>query len=89
MELERPLKCIKIAALSGAGDTLAADRDWSDAISKYNEAWKIAPEPKSKWEARTWLLVAIVAACFFSEYHQLEPDALRYAICWPMFDIKK
>lgn len=84
MELELPAEVHEnIVALSASGDTLAANGDWSGAISKYYEAWNIVPEPKSEWEASTWLLAAIADACFFSEYYQSGLDALRYAMICP------
>lgn len=84
MELELPDDAHKkIVELSASGDTLAAVGDWSGAISKYNEAWNIVPEPKSEWEASTWLLAAIGDACFLSEYYQSGLDALRYAMICP------
>lgn len=49
MELELPAVVHeKIVVLSASGDTLAAVGDCSGAISKYNEAWNIVPEPKNE-----------------------------------------
>lgn len=84
MELELPAEVHeKIAELSASGDALAEARDWTGAISKYNDAWKIIPEPKNEWEASTWVLAAIADACFFAEYFDSALDALRYALHCP------
>ncbi|QKY09151.1 tetratricopeptide repeat protein [Janthinobacterium lividum] len=84
MELELPAEVHEqIVALSASGDALAGACDWTGAISKYNDAWKIIPEPKNEWEASTWLLAAIADACFFAGYFESALDALRYALQCP------
>lgn len=84
MELElSPEVHAQIVELSALGDALAEVGNWEDAISKYNGAWEIIPEPKSDWEASTWVLAAIADACFFAGYFQSGLDALRYAMVCP------
>lgn len=84
MELELPPEVhAQIVELSALGDALAEVDSWEDAISKYNAAWEIIPEPKSDWEASTWVLAAIADACFFAGYFQSGLDALRYAMACP------
>lgn len=84
MELELPAEVHeKISALSVSGDALAEANDWTGAISKYNDAWEIIPEPKNDWEASTWVLAAIADACFFAGYFESALDALRYALQCP------
>lgn len=84
MELELPAEVHEqIAALSASGDARADVSDWTGAISKYNEAWEIIPEPKNEWDASTWVLAAIADACFFSGYFESALDALRYALLCP------
>ena len=84
MELELPVEVHEqIAALCASGDALAEVSDWSGAISMYNDAWKIIPEPKNESEASTWVLAAIADACFFSRNFDPALDAVRYALHCP------
>ncbi|AIO30142.1 hypothetical protein DM39_6463 [Burkholderia cenocepacia] len=57
----------RIAALSDAGDALAEDEDYAGALAKYRDAFDLLPEPKTNWEAATWLLAAIGDAHFFQQ----------------------
>jgi len=84
MELElSPEVHARIVEISAQGDALAKAWNWEDAISKYNDAWEIIPEPKINWEASTWVLAAIADACFLAGYFQSGLDALRYAMACP------
>lgn len=84
MELELPAEVHEqITALSASGDARAEVSDWTGAISKYNDAWKIIPEPKNEWEASTWVLAAIADACFSAGYFESAINALRYALQCP------
>ena len=73
----------RIADLSGQGEALTEQGAYGDAISKYNEAWELVPEPKNDWEASTWLLAAIGDACFLSGYYTSAVEALEYALHCP------
>lgn len=73
----------KIQRLSAEGDALAESSAYEAAISKYNEAWELVPEPKSDWEASTWLLAAIGDACFLSGYFKSGIEALEYSLHCP------
>lgn len=72
-----------ITRLSAEGDSLAKNMQFKEAVSRYNEAWKLVPEPKSQWEASTWLLAAIADACFLGGFYKSAVDALSYAIHCP------
>lgn len=63
----------QIGALSEAGDALAEDEDFEGALAKYREAFDLLPEPKTQWEAGTWLMAAIGDANFFRK--TTRPDA--------------
>ena len=73
----------RIKELSAEGDSLAESAIYEKAIEKYNEAWNLVPEPKSEWEASTWLLVAIADACFFAGYYTSGIEALQYSLICP------
>jgi tetratricopeptide (TPR) repeat protein len=72
-----------VVALSSDGDALASRGEFIDAIGRYNEAWKLIPEPKSTWEASTWLLAAIGDACFLSGKFKSGRDAVGFALHCP------
>ncbi len=55
-----------ILRLSSEGDAFAEAEDYPQALRCYWEAWDLLPEPKTSWEAATWLLGAIGDANFFS-----------------------
>jgi tetratricopeptide (TPR) repeat protein len=54
----------KIVALSEEGDLFAEKEQFDDALTHYHEALSLLPEPKTDWEAATWLYTAIGDACF-------------------------
>ena len=50
----------RIDQLSESGNTLLDDRgDWRGAIAVWQQASALLPEPKSQWEAWTWLNTSI------------------------------
>lgn len=73
----------QITRLSAEGDALAEQGAFEHAISKYNEAWLLVPEPKHEWDASTWLLVAIGDAAFLGEFYGTAKDAFQYAVLCP------
>lgn len=54
-----------ICRLCEQGDTLAEDGQYAEALDLYWQAWDLLPEPKTDWEAATWILAAIGDADFF------------------------
>ena len=65
------------------GDTLAGAGKYEEAVAKYNRAWEIEPEPKSQWNASTWILAAIADAAFLGNYKGSAREALEYAMICP------
>jgi tetratricopeptide (TPR) repeat protein len=49
----------KILALSDEGDQLIAEQLFTRAEAKWIAALRLLPEPKSDWEASTWLLASV------------------------------
>jgi len=73
----------RITQLSAEGDELANARRFDEAIAKYNAAWELVPEPKTDWDASTWLLAAIGDAAFLGGWHQSAREALEFAMHCP------
>jgi len=72
-----------VVSLSEAGDALVDKREYAAAITKYDEALRLLPEPITEWEACTWLLVAIGDAHFLSGSYELARDAFADAMHCP------
>lgn len=56
----------EIQRLCAAGDALAQEGKYADALPAYWAAWDLLPEPKFEWEAATWVLAAIGDANFLA-----------------------
>jgi tetratricopeptide (TPR) repeat protein len=65
------------------GDALASAGKYEEAIAEYNRAWEIVPEPKSQWNASTWILAAIGDAAFLADYKTSAKEAFEYAMICP------
>ena len=73
----------EIQRLSAEGDALASVRKYSEAIPVYWKAWDLLPEPKTEWEAATWLLAAIGDANFLGQDYTAGKDNLTTAMHCP------
>jgi hypothetical protein len=73
----------QIKRLCADGDGLANSGLHEQAIATYKEAWKLVPEPKTEWEASTWVLAAIGEAAFTGAFYSSGVDALQYALHCP------
>ena len=73
----------EITRRSHARDALAEAGSFEAAIAEYNEAWKLIPEPKTDWDASTWVLAAIGDAAFQGGFMKSAQDALDYAMHCP------
>lgn len=49
----------EIKRLCAVGDESAERGAYADALASYWAAWELLPEPRTNWEAATWILVAI------------------------------
>jgi len=56
----------KIKLLCADGDGLMERNEFQQALTKYNAALKLVPDPFAMWEAATWIFVAIGDAHFQS-----------------------
>jgi len=73
----------EITQLCAVGDEFAKQRQYESAVTEYNKAWKLVPDPKNNWEASTWILAAIADACFFLGKLKSARQALEYAMTCP------
>lgn len=73
----------KIQELSQTGDDLAGEGNYPAALAEYWKAFDLIPEPKTDWEATTWLLVAIGDANFLGKDFAAGVDNLSNAMHCP------
>lgn len=73
----------EIERLSAEGDALAEEQKYSEAIPVYWQAWDLLPEPKTGWNAATWLLAAIGDANFLCRDYTAGRDNLSTAMRCP------
>lgn len=73
----------QITQLSMAGDDLAENFRYREAVEKYLQALELLPEPRTDWEACTWLLAAIGDANFNSKNYEHAVAALSDAMHCP------
>lgn len=72
-----------IDALCEEGNVLAEAEQFEQAVAAYNQAWLLIPEPKTDWEASTWVLAAIGDCCYFLNKLTSARKALEYAANCP------
>lgn len=73
----------EIKRLCADGDELAGRQAYSDALTSYWAAWDLLPEPKTQWEAATWVLVAIGDANFLGGDYAAGRDNLASVMRCP------
>ena len=73
----------QITTLCSTADDLAKEERFAAALKLYWQAYDLLPEPKTQWEAATWILGAIGDANFFSGDYQAGRDNLTSAMHCP------
>jgi tetratricopeptide (TPR) repeat protein len=73
----------RIGALSEAGDALVEDGDYAGALEKYWQAFDLLPEPRTNWEAGTWLMAAVGDTNFHQGDYEAGRDNLGHAMHFP------
>jgi hypothetical protein len=73
----------RIKDLCARGDDQASDGSFSDALRCYWAAWDLHPEPRTNWEAATWILAAIGDANFLAGDYSAGRDNLATAMHCP------
>ena len=73
----------EIQRLCALGDEGAQRQQFTQALASYWSAWDLLPEPKTEWEAATWILGAIGDANFLGGDHVAGRDNLSNAMRCP------
>ncbi len=73
----------RITAFCADGDALMDEDDLEGAIERYEEALALVPEPKTDWEAATWIYTAIGDCRFQLGAFAAARDALQLAVVSP------
>lgn len=73
----------RIKRLCADGDELANAADFYSAVSTYEEALALLPEPREQWEAATWIYTAIADAYFLAGDFESAWEPLRAVMHCP------
>ena len=73
----------RIQELGAEADRLREAGDFRTSYDKYKEAWGLLPDPKSEWEAATWLLGSMGDLCFAAGQWEAAREVLEYAMICP------
>ena len=73
----------QVDELCAAGDEFAEKDDYPQAIERYWAAWDLLPEPKTDWQASTWILAAVGDANFLGGDFKAGRDNLATAMHCP------
>ncbi|MGO4262033.1 tetratricopeptide repeat protein [Lysobacter sp. TAB13] len=69
--------------LCEAGNQLTEQGRFDAAVTQFNDAWELVPEPKKDWEASTWILTAIGDCYFHLRDLKSARSVLEYAMQCP------
>ena len=73
----------QITELCKAGDELAQCESLPEALLEYERAWDLLPEPKTDWQASTWILAAIGDVQFSLREYEAAKESLSLAMHCP------
>jgi len=73
----------RIKRFCADGDAAAERGEFAAAIEQYEKAWDLLPEPKTRWEAATWILAAIGDTHYLSGEFEQGRDTLLTAMRCP------
>src|ERR1043165_59578 len=82
MELDDQLYA-QIVTLSEKADALVENDEFDRAITEYQRAVSLLPDPKMDWEASTWLYASIGDTYFFMEDYKQAAGNLYNALNGP------
>jgi len=82
MTLPEPLYD-EIVRLCEAGNSHCDNDDFEAALEAFRSAAALLPEPKTDWEAATWVYTAIGDALFFLDDYTQALEALQIAVVSP------
>jgi tetratricopeptide (TPR) repeat protein len=81
-ELEESIY-VQIQALCSRGENLVDVGEYEEALDVFWSAWDLLPEPKTAWDASTWILAAIGDVNFQQEDFEAGRDNLAMAMHCP------
>jgi len=73
----------KIVQMSEQGHVLAEQGKWQEAADTFRGALALLPEPRSQWEAATWLLGSIGDVSFQMKAYEQAAQVLTEALSCP------
>lgn len=73
----------KIVQYAEQGDLLVEKKEYKAALLNYEAAYDLLPDPKSIWEASTWLLTAIGDVYFLTKEFNAGVQTLNLAMHCP------
>jgi tetratricopeptide (TPR) repeat protein len=73
----------EIQRLCAVGDALAQRQEFAQALTSYWAAWDLLPDPKTEWDAATWILAAVGDANFLGGDYVAGRDNLSNAMHCP------
>lgn len=73
----------RIRSFCVAGDDLLDEGRTDEALEAYWSAWNLLPEPRTSWEAATWILAAIGDVNFRQGRFEAGRDSLLIAMGCP------
>jgi tetratricopeptide (TPR) repeat protein len=73
----------EITRLTDQGQALFDEGKLDEARRVFMQAWALIPDPKSEWEATTWLAAAIGDIDFLNGYYTTARKGLEFAMLCP------
>jgi tetratricopeptide (TPR) repeat protein len=73
----------RLDRLSGVGNDSLARGDYRSAYAYFSEMWSLLPEPKTDWNASTWILTSLGDVCFQGGKFDAARQNLEAAILCP------
>jgi tetratricopeptide (TPR) repeat protein len=73
----------QIQALCAKGDRMAEAKRYAGALKSYWAAWDLLPDPKTDWDAATWILAAVGDSNFLDGDYVAGRDNLSHAMHCP------
>ena len=73
----------QIKELCEAGDELLDEDDFEGAVAQYEQALTLIPEPKTEWEAATWVYTALGDSYFALGDLPAALESLQQAVVSP------
>jgi len=73
----------RIESLCNQGDEALDRDDLEEALLRYEQAWRLIPDPKAGWVVSTWVLSALADVHFYRADYPKALEALNDAMLCP------